>query len=489
MTKCKEYINNTCLLNVKSAEISSCMKRYPFMESFSGREQIIKGDSPIRQIPVTQVEANAGVHLQLVINISIEIQLLVDYSDSEQKVTVFYSMILRWIADAEFCAGHLKRLCAQGLDFHDKPLRLKPKMFDLVWRPDLYPVNSVYERAQQDAFNRGEPLKYILIRSQNGTGEKPATLCNMKMVVFAEIRMYCRFDFGNYPNDIQVCNLTFRSFRYDKLDVKLQWSENTDGKEDLRVPEPPFTTGPFVVVARPFTGSIRVGEDEFDTIIVEFTFRRLMDKIIMDVYLPSALQVISSISTFWLPLESISDRIIMASTCVISLIQTFIDVRASLPPSSSVSMLEIWLVVCVIFVTLQIIEAVAVQFLLVKKRHEHEVREEEEGEKKLTNIATFSERDMDRLRHNRLYWMMYGIRPSDSYHGRTIIREQIRLAQGEKKRKRTRRGYFARLANIIFMTDLPVGKPEYLPAVIDLYSRVCFLCGFAAFVLIYWSII
>lgn len=481
---CEKDTKSTCLLNVKVEETIKCMLMYPGLKDQATRALVIKQDSPIRQIPSWKGEKDS----KLTVNVTMIIQSISDFSDSDQQVTILYGMIIYWIADEQFCAGHVKRLCAQGLDFHQKPLKITPDLFDLVWIPDLYPVDGVYEKAQADAMNPGKPLKYIRIkRVIERRGERKVTNCGMKMVTFAENRFQCQFDFSRYPNDIQTCNLTFRSLRFTNKEFKLRWNLNKMGEEDLFFTD--FTTGEHRVTATPHTGTLTIGREEFDTIVVTFTFDRILTKMFINVYLPTSLQVLSSISTFWLPVESTSDRVVMASTCIIGLIQVFIEARLELPPSNSVSMMEIWLVTCVIFVTLQIFQAVIVKFILIKKQHEHE-RDDENDDLNYSDIGAFSQRDLQRVRQNRLYWMMYGIKPNDSYYGRRIIRQNMQgMNDGSKRKKKSRKNYFARLADAIFMTDLPYGKPEYLPTLIDLYSRIWFLVAFVVFVTIYMSLL
>lgn len=212
--------------------------------------------------------------------------------------------------------------------------------------------------------------------------------------------------------------------------------------------------------------------EPFDVLTIDVTFSRLIANKIAGVYIPTLIQVLTTFLTFWMGLYSTSERVTIGITCLLGLVTYFTDVRSRLPQSSNVSLMDVWMLVCIIFVTLQMIEATFITFIFDKHKniwlHRFDHREKvEEGDCDREDLSTG-----DRRKHR-----------VDHFVTTLGLNEEGQV----KKSKLT---YFTKVKLYLFGPEkTPQEDPKVTPYRIDTTSKILFPLTFFLFNLFYWPFV
>merc|ERR1711936_884360 len=210
----------------------------------------------------------------------------------------------------------------------------------------------------------------------------------------ATITFYCPFDFKNFPLDSHNCVFKLGSYSYnDKI--------------------MPFTTKTFGMKATKNSGSFSLKSDvdisalsenliqfgflgNFSVAGFEMKISRRSQPYIVSYYLPSGLLVCLSWMTFLLPPEDSLARLSVVLVPVLVLPHLLLNTATTVPTSSGMSALEIWLVSCLCFVLAAFLESA---FLLRRNKNEQSDRKIE-----LWSIGGYS---VLFVAFNIAYWATY----------------------------------------------------------------------------------
>ena len=98
-------------------------------------------------------------------------------------------------------------------------------------------------------------------------------------------------------------------------------------------------------------------------LIMKITLTRVLSYHLIQTYIPSSLFVILGWLSLFIPQSSVPGRVGMGMTTILTLTAMFNGVRQNVPRVSYVSYLDIWMVMCVIFVNCSMFEFVVVTFM------------------------------------------------------------------------------------------------------------------------------
>lgn len=101
----------------------------------------------------------------------------------------------------------------------------------------------------------------------------------------------------------------------------------------------------------------------YSVIVWYLGFKRDMSDKFVRYYVPCTLVVVVSISTFWIGLHAVSEKITIGITGVLTILTQFYDVRTVLPLSKNISALGIYILTCLMFVTFQLMESCIVDYI------------------------------------------------------------------------------------------------------------------------------
>ena len=117
-------------------------------------------------------------------------------------------------------------------------------------------------------------------------------------------------------------------------------------------------------------------QGDYQRLSLSFILQRNIGYFLFQTYLPSILIVMLSWVSFWINHEATSARVALGITTVLTMTTISTGVRSSLPRISYVKAIDIYLVMCFVFVFVALLEYAAVNYLYWdlrarKRKHKH----------------------------------------------------------------------------------------------------------------------
>merc|ERR1719273_3103655 len=131
--------------------------------------------------------------------------------------------------------------------------------------------------------------------------------------------------------------------------------------------------------------TVEIESCTYQRLSLSFKLRRNIGYFVFQTYLPSILIVMLSWVSFWINHEATSARVALGITTVLTMTTISTGVRSSLPRISYVKAIDIYLVMCFVFVFAALLEYAAVNYTYwgaraKKKKKEKKQREKEQKE-------------------------------------------------------------------------------------------------------------
>jgi len=191
----------------------------------------------------------------------------------------------------------------------------------------------------------------------------------------------CMMDLHYYPLDSQNCTVEIESYGYTVTDVVMYWKETpVVGVEEAELPQ--FTIMGHYANDR--TEELATGV--YRRLSISFSLQRNIGYFVFQTYLPSILIVMLSWVSFWINHEATSARVSLGITTVLTMTTISTGVRSSLPRISYVKAIDIYLVMCFVFVFAALLEYSAVNYTYwgqrAKKKAKEDKQAKEEKERK-----------------------------------------------------------------------------------------------------------
>merc|ERR1719510_1721812 len=115
----------------------------------------------------------------------------------------------------------------------------------------------------------------------------------------------------------------------------------------------------------------------------EIKLTRSIGPFILSVYLPSAMFVMMSWVSFFVPPDIVPARIVLLVTLCLVLINMFNSTTTRIPVSNAVTAMEVWLLACMLLVFLSLVEyAIILRRIVIHQRNLEKWRQEQLKEKK-----------------------------------------------------------------------------------------------------------
>ncbi|XP_054166073.1 gamma-aminobutyric acid receptor subunit beta-like [Oppia nitens] len=167
----------------------------------------------------------------------------------------------------------------------------------------------------------------------------------------------CMMDLHYYPLDSQNCTVEIESYGYTVSDVVMYWMDQpVTGVEDAKLPQ-------FTIVGHETTDrKEKLATGTYQRLSLLFSLKRNIGYFIFQTYLPSILIVMLSWVSFWINHEATSARVALGITTVLTMTTISTGVRSSLPRISYVKAIDIYLVMCFVFVFAALLEYAAVNY-------------------------------------------------------------------------------------------------------------------------------
>nr|UOV21307.1 putative histamine-gated chloride channel, his-16 [Ixodes ricinus] len=182
------------------------------------------------------------------------------------------------------------------------------------------------------------------------------------------LKVHCKIDLSIYPVDTQRCALYFRSSGEDNSKVYLYWADHaSSGLEEIQKSVTMYrepTDGRFLVetpAPSSFNRSLLTGQFAF--LYIPFVFRRQMTSRVLKTYLPSSLVVMLSWASFWIDVESISGRVLVVTTSVLTVTMQIAKDKLGF---ARLNALDIWNFACELLVCAAVLE-LAIAYSIAKR--------------------------------------------------------------------------------------------------------------------------
>ncbi|XP_035215405.1 gamma-aminobutyric acid receptor subunit beta-like isoform X2 [Stegodyphus dumicola] len=167
----------------------------------------------------------------------------------------------------------------------------------------------------------------------------------------------CMMDLHYYPLDSQNCTVEIESYGYTVEDVVMYWmKEAVIGVEKAELPQ-------FSILRYETTDREEpLASGTYQRLSLSFELKRNIGYFIFQTYLPCILIVMLSWVSFWINHEATSARVALGITTVLTMTTISTGVRSSLPRISYVKAIDIYLVMCFVFVFAALLEYAAVNY-------------------------------------------------------------------------------------------------------------------------------
>ncbi|XP_014720170.1 gamma-aminobutyric acid receptor subunit theta [Equus asinus] len=230
-------------------------------------------------------------------------------------------------------------------------LTLDYRMLEKLWVPDCYFLNS------KDAFVHDVTVENRMFQLHpDGT---------VRYGIRLTTTAACSLNLQKFPLDKQTCKLEVESYGYTVEDIVLYWEGNGNaiqGTEKVQIPQFSFLgktmTSKEVFF---FTGS-------YVRLILRFLVQRKVTSYLVQIYWPTILTTVVSWISFWMNYESSAARVTVGLTSMLILNAINSHLWDKLPQVSCIKAIDIYMVVCLFFVFLSLLEYVHINYLFYSRR-------------------------------------------------------------------------------------------------------------------------
>ncbi|XP_063375294.1 gamma-aminobutyric acid receptor subunit beta-like isoform X2 [Cydia amplana] len=377
-----------------------------------------------------------------------------------------------------------------GFGLQDEVLTLSGDFADKIWVPDTFFAND------KNSFLHDVTERNKLVR----LGGDGSITYGMRFTA----TLACMMDLHYYPLDSQNCTVEIEN-GYTVSDVVMYWKETpVRGVEDAELPQ-------FTILGHETNDRIeKLATGVYQRLSLSFKLRRNIGYFVFQTYLPCILIVMLSWVSFWINHEATSARVALGITTVLTMTTISTGVRSSLPRISYVKAIDIYLVMCFVFVFAALLEYAAVNYTYWGAR----ARRRAKLKKGDMSTSTSVEKDLKCSGGSRSPEEIIALRECTSSSGRVsplfgLRSKPLPAAAGAPPSLRLQRDH----THLRYRTrphsrnskNGSTGKPKMIHAlrrgasvikasmpkirdvnVIDTYSRVIFPVSFLVFNAVYW---
>ncbi|XP_039745819.1 gamma-aminobutyric acid receptor subunit beta-like [Pararge aegeria] len=230
-----------------------------------------------------------------------------------------------------------------GFGLPEDVLTLSGDFADRIWVPDTFFAND------KNSFLHDVTERNKLVR----LGGDGSVTYGMRFTA----TLACMMDLHYYPLDSQNCTVEIESYGYTVSDVVMYWKETpVRGVENAELPQ-------FSILGHETNDrKEKLATGIYQRLSLSFKLRRNIGYFVFQTYLPSILIVMLSWVSFWINHEATSARVALGITTVLTMTTISTGVRSSLPRISYVKAIDIYLVMCFVFVFAALLEYAAVNY-------------------------------------------------------------------------------------------------------------------------------
>lgn len=296
-----------------------------------------------------RIEPNYSLHHRppteadqpLLIEASINLRNILDVDEKAQLVSLETTLRLFW-RDTRVrpVADYLESKDSRG-----NYTTLNPIYAKQFWMPDIF-IDQAKALRTPTYYTQPASLRVY----------KDSTIRYSSRINFD---VACNMDFHRYPVDEQYCQIKFESFGFQSNQIQLKWIPNsmnvneniTLAQFDFRVEIMDSYNTDYYDVAYP-------------GLILQLHLTRQIGYHVVQTYIPSSVFVTLGWMSLFISPEAAPARVGMGMTTILTLTAMFSSVRQNVPKVSYISVLDIWMLICMIFVFSCMAEYIVVTSLI-----------------------------------------------------------------------------------------------------------------------------
>jgi len=273
----------------------------------------------------------------LLLNASINLRNILDVDEKAQLVSLETTLRFYWI-DKRIKP---KEKYLESWDKFGNYTTLNPSFAKILWMPDVFIDQAKALRI---------PTYYIQpasIRVYNHSLIRYSSRINFDVA--------CNMDFHKYPVDEQYCEIKFESFGFQSSQIRMSWiPDNMDVNPNISLAQFSFKVNLMDSYATDYY------DLSYPGLILQLHLTRQIGYHIVQTYIPSSVFVVLAWLSMWIPPESVPGRVGMGMTTMLTLTAMFSSVRQNVPRVSYISVLDVWCIICMVFVFSSLIEFIII---------------------------------------------------------------------------------------------------------------------------------
>ncbi|CAL8127377.1 unnamed protein product [Orchesella dallaii] len=250
-------------------------------------------------------------------------------------LTLDLDLVIEWVDG--FLFDPISAITTRQPDITLSPLFLKK-----IWRPDIY-IDEIVKVKRTSLMNKPLKLKF---NPSNGLVSYTTRLT---------VQLSCDMLYFYYPADTHRCEFTFRSYSYFSKDMELSWLGSGVYLQDPYDPNFDLQVESIDHIKLPQTFR-NLTNDTYDGLRFTILARRKLSFHLVQTYLPSIFFIVITWLCFLVPARMVEARIGICMTTLLTLTSMFASVRESTPIVSYVKAIDTWMVFCIFFVFLTLLE-------------------------------------------------------------------------------------------------------------------------------------
>ncbi|CAN2388223.1 Gamma-aminobutyric acid receptor subunit delta [Pristimantis euphronides] len=340
----------------------------------------------------------------------------------------------------------------------NKTLGFDSRFVEKLWLPDTFIVNA------KSAWFHDVTVENKLIRLQpNGVILYSSRITST---------VSCDMDLTKYPLDEQECRLDLESYGYSAEEILYNWSESQHqihGLDKLELAQFTITDYKFTKEVMNFKSA-----GQFPRLTLRIQLKRNRGMYVIQSYVPSILLVAMSWVSFWISQSAVPARVSLGITTVLTMTTLMDSARSSLPRASAVKALDVYFLICYVFVFSALVEYAFAHFNAdymkkQKKTMVHKKKDKVTFQDGKDAIVLFS-------------FSMLGVNCKHNDKDAIASSTMSDLPEVRRQREEHRRELTAKkkVRPRIFLKPIDADT-------IDVYSRAIFPATFAAVNMIYWA--
>ncbi|KAG9482272.1 hypothetical protein GDO78_011129 [Eleutherodactylus coqui] len=340
----------------------------------------------------------------------------------------------------------------------NKTLGFDSRFVEKLWVPDTFIVNA------KSAWFHDVTVENKLIRIQ----PDGVILYSSRITSIVS----CDMDLTKYPLDEQECRLDLESYGYSAEDILYNWSETQDqihGLDKLELAQFTITDYKFTKEVMNFKSA-----GQFPRLTFRIQLKRNRGMYIIQSYVPSILLVVMSWVSFWISQSAVPARVSLGITTVLTMTTLMDCARSSLPRASAIKALDIYFLICYVFVFAALVEYAFAHFNAdymkkQKKAVEHKRKSKVSLQDGKDAIVVFS-------------LSIFGVICKHNDKETMSPSPMSDLPEVRRQREEHRREFTPKKKGRLKIFLKPIDADT-----IDVYSRALFPATFAAVNIIYWA--